>query len=370
MEPNRKIAAPASTPHKPAEGNLVVPQVIGAELSRHVADMDAILEDFDGARYISRQELAALRKAVAGARRIAKQSQQLSRLAGGRLRQSHERLSLQELVAQVLKESAKRLRREGVDVEPHLRMVEVIVDPGLLVSLLETAVDWAAARGQRIQVWLDMKNWPEHAVLLFKVRPAVTGGVTPEKLEAPVADNLDWYLLLQLAQAMGVLVEREVLGDQTMLSIEFPRTVRQLEGLTAVEVDGGEMGHSETRPLAGHRLLLVCNDDFLKHELQEVCDGMGVVLDSTPTTRQAVRFCELDPPHIIVIDEKLHDAQFDELRADLLDHNVNFPFVEIAQGTNVVEVASWMGDRMSRISRDAIKSQLPSILAMELAKVA
>ena len=44
---------------------------------------------------------------------------------------------------------------------------------------------------------------------------------------------------------------------------------------------------------------------------------------------------------------------FDELRQDLLDHNVNFPFIEIAQGSNIVEVASWMGDRMSRISRDA-----------------
>jgi hypothetical protein len=369
MDPPRKIATSAPAQRKLADSSLVVPQVIGAELSRHVADMEAILEDFDGARYISRQELAVLRKAVAGAGRIAKQSQQLSRLAGGRLRQSHERLSLQELVAQVLMDCAKRLRREGVEVEPHLRTVEVIVDPGLLVSLLETAVDWAAARGQRIQVWLDIKNWPEHAVLLFKVKPAVVAGNGPH-VEPPVADNLDWHLLLQLAQAMGVLIEREVVGDQTMLSIEFPRTVRQLEGLTAVEVETGEGFGGETRPLAGHRLLLVSNDDFLKRELQEVCDNMGVVLDTTPSTRQAVRFCELDAPHMIVIDEKLHDKQFDELRTDLLDHNVNFPFLEIAEGHNIVEVASWMGDRMSRISRDSLRAQLPSILAMELAKVA
>jgi hypothetical protein len=347
-----------------------VAAVIGAELSRHVAVMNGILEDFDGARYISRTELALLRKAVSGAERIAKGSQQLSRLAGGRLRQSHERLRLHELVAQVLTEGASRLRREGVDVEPHLRAVEVIVDPGLLMSLIEAAVDWSAARGQRIQVWLDIKNWPQHAVLLFKVRPLVTAGAEPPPLEAPVSDNLDWYLLMQLAQAMGVTVDREVVGDQTMLSIEFPRTVRQLEGLTAIEVDGGDGGHSETRPVAGHRLLLVSDDPGLKRELQEVCHHMGVVLDSTPTIRQAVRFCELDPPHLVVIDERLHDEQFDELRRDLLDHNVNFPFIEIAQGHNVVEVASWMGDRMSRISRDALRSQLASILVMELAKVA
>ena len=367
MEIPRRNGAAAAAPKKKSDPGLHVPAVIGAELSRHVATMEAVLEDFQGARYISRTELATLRSALVGAGRIARQSQQLSRLASGRLRQSHERLALQELVAQVLKESAKRLRALGVEVEPHLRTVEIIVDPGLLVSLLETAVDWAAARGQRIQVWLDIKNWPEHAVLLLKVKQTISAG---EQGPRDDEDCLDWFLLVQVAQAMGVMVEREVIGDQSMLTIEFPRTVRQLEGLTAIEVDVGDSMHSETRPLAGHRLLLISDDERLKRELLEVCDNMGVVLDSTPTTKQAVRFCELDPPHMVVIDEKLHDKRFDELRQDLLDHNVNFPFIEIAEGHNIVEVASWMGDRMSRISRDSLRGQLPSILAMELAKVA
>ena len=32
-------------------------------------------------------------------------------------------------------------------------------------------------------------------------------------------------------------------------------------------------------------------------------------------------------------------------------------------------MSSWMGDSMSRISRDSLKTQLPSILVMELSKV-
>jgi TusA-related sulfurtransferase len=367
MEPPRRLSTPAAAKKKPADVSMLLPAVIGGELSRCVAAMETVLQDFQGARYISRTELATLRTAIAGASRIARQAQQLSRLAGGRLRQSHERLSLQDLVAQVLKESARRLRAAGIEVEPHLRSVEIIVDPGLLVSLLETAVDWAAARGQRIQVWLEMKNWPEHALLILKVKQAISA---PAELQ-PTDDEecLDWFLLAQLAQAMGVLVEREKVGDQTNLTIEFPRTVRQLEGLTAIEVDVGEFMHSETRPLAGHRLLVITDDERVKRELHEVCQLLGVVLDSTPTTRQAVRFCELDTPHMVVIDERLHDKHFDELRQDLLAHNVNFPFLEIAEGHNIVEVASWMGDRMSRISRDSLRAQLPSILAMELAKV-
>ena len=63
------------------------------------------------------------------------------------------------------------------------------------------------------------------------------------------------------------------------------------------------------------------------------------------------------------------DDQFDMLREDLLRYDVNFPCIEIAAKPNVVEIASWEGDRMSRISLDALRTQLPSIMAMELAKV-
>jgi hypothetical protein len=60
---------------------------------------------------------------------------------------------------------------------------------------------------------------------------------------------------------------------------------------------------------------------------------------------------------------------FDELREDLLKSNSNFPFLEIAIESNTLEIAGWMTDSMARVSRDALRSQLPSILALELAKI-
>ena len=47
----------------------------------------------------------------------------------------------------------------------------------------------------------------------------------------------------------------------------------------------------------------------------------------------------------------------------------NYPFIEIASESNVLEMAGWMSDSMTRISRDGLRNQLAPILAMELAKV-
>lgn len=121
--------------------------------------------------------------------------------------------------------------------------------------------------------------------------------------------------------------------------------------------------------MAGHRLLLVSDDERLRLDIEAICENMGLMLDTSETIVQAIRFCEFDKPHMIVIDEKLRDDLFEQLREDLVRNDVNFPFVEIAKTSNTFEMANWMGGSMSRISQDALKAQLPSIFVMELARV-
>ena len=72
---------------------------------------------------------------------------------------------------------------------------------------------------------------------------------------------------------------------------------------------------------------------------------------------------------MIIIDERLHDAQLDELRSDLHKIDPNLPFLEIANASNTLEMASWMSGSMTRVSHDSLRSQLPSIMVFELAKV-
>ena len=375
MKLSKAAASPpapvAATAPAPAGLAPTLPGIIGAQLSQPVALMKDVLAQFRHTHTISRTQMVTLGEAVNAAHRIALQSQQISRLAGGRLRQSHERLSLHTLLQEVLDNKLNQAAHTGLQVRRKIKPVEVIVDPGLLWSLLEVAVDWAAEQGQRIQVSLDVKNWPEYGILMLKASQHIAVPANDEEAESP--DTLNWHLLQQIAQTMGLMVERVIAPDHTLVMLEFPRTVKQLEGLTAVEMNvGGDSSSfflSESKPLAGHRLLLVTADEGIRADVKDACDMLGLVMDTTPTSVQAIRFCEMDKPHMIVIDEKLHDHYFDELREDLVRSDINFPCVEISSASNTFEMSNWMGDSMSRISRDALRAQLSSILVMELAKV-
>src|SRR6478735_1566331 len=133
-------AGTAADAKSPRFDPALVPGVIGAELARHTGAIDGVLNAFRRTRSITRSQMGTLRTSTAAIQRISMYSQQLSRLAGGRLRQSHERVGLDEL-----------MRR----------------------TLAEVAVDCAARYGQVLNLWLKIKNWPEHGLLTLKSRAHV-----------------------------------------------------------------------------------------------------------------------------------------------------------------------------------------------------
>ena len=342
--------------------------VIGSELSAPLAAMQYVLHEFTRTRSINRSQITLLESSVEVARGVAMQSQQIARLAGGRLRQSHERLKLDELLRDALLKRSQIFHQRGIETYQNLKPVEVIVDAGLLSSLLDSAIDWAMSVGHRLVVTLEMKNWPEHGMLLIKASDSVGDGVSIDGHAE--SDNLTWYLFSEIAHAMGVSIERVISPHEVSLMVEFPRTVKRLEGLTAVEVEtGGDSMNSESKPLAGHRVLLITDDEKLRFDVSFVCRSMGLVADTVPNTSQGMRFCELDAPHLVIIDQRVRDHIFEELREDLRRTDPNFPFIEISSASNTLEMAGWMSDSMTRVSRDSLLSQLSPILVMEMAKV-
>ena len=345
--------------------------VIGSMLSDSLGTMQSVVDEVMANGEVTRAQVARLQQALDTTRGVAMQSQQIARLGGGRLRQSHEKLKLDELLRDALLERNKLFRQRGVELYHGLKQVEVIVDAGLLVCLIDAALEWALDMGRKLVITLEMKNWPEHGMLLIRASDRIAQGKPGGEPPDEAGNTLAWYLLVEAANAMGVSVDRITSAKESTLMIEFPRTVKRLEGLTAIEVDTGyDTLYGDSKPMAGHRLLIITNDDMLRHEITATARTMGLVSDFVLDSRQAVRFCELDPPHMIIIDERVRDAAFDELCEDLRRTDPNFPFIEIASESNVLEMAGWMSDSMTRLSRDSLRTQLGSILAMELAKVA
>ena len=338
----------------------------GAELAEPINTMHNIVQDFNQSRHMSHAQMAMLVSSVEAAMNITRQSQQIARLAEGRLRQSHERIRLDELLHQTLAEQSLALKARGIEIHRNIKPVEIIIDPGLLSSLVESALAWGCSQGKRVVVSLGIKNWPEHGML------AIKASNPPGSLAPPAeADTLAWQLLVLTAQVMGVTIEREITANgEAMLLMEFARTVKQFEGLTAVEMDasGDSSFHNGTKPMAGMRILLISSDSMVRAEVEEAGRLLGLLVDRVLSVEQAQRYVKLGMPHLIIIDEQLNDDSFGRLQNDITSTNPNLGFIEIADESNTFEISSWMSDSMTRVSRDVMRAQLPSVLTLELAR--
>ncbi len=343
-------------------------QAIGASLAPPVADLDALLRGLREQRTVAPAQLDALDAALRRIHTISLHSQQLARLADGHLRESHERLALHEAALDVLMQPNASWRRAGLGLRQQLRPVDVIVDAGLLVTLLEASFGWASQMGDKLLVKLGMKNWPEHGLLVVRaLRQEPPAGAPDDR----VPDNLAWHLIVHTARTMGVAVRRDVSPAYVQVSLEFPRTVNTLSGLPAqagerqVGPDTWQMSHG-AKAADGATALLVTNDQRLLREVKDICRRMRMNLEAAPNMADAIRQCKAALPALIVIDESLHDESFDALRAEVARQGLDLPAVEITSSNSGFELSTWDDTSISRVGRDAVTQHLQAAMTLAL----
>lgn len=364
-EPKQRIPAVVTTERK----DLALVGDIGLTLSDSVLVIQRVIEGLALNGPATPAQIAQLTFALDSVRTVARHSQQIARLGSGNLRQSHEKLKLDTLVSDTLQERAPLFRQLGVQVQHGIKPVEVMVDAGLLVCLLDAALEWALSMGRKLIITLEMKNWPEHGVLQIRASDKPPPEENSTTYGEETGNALTWALLAETAGAMGVLLDRRATADESVVTLEFARTVKRLEGLTAMDVDTGyDTLAGDTRSIAGHRVLVVARDDVLRTEIENTARLMGLTTDFVTDTRNAVKFCHLETPHMVIIDERARDDAFDELCKNLRLTDSNYPLIEIVNQPNVLETAAWMLESITRVSRASLRKQLGPILAMELAK--
>ena len=186
----------------------------------------------------------------------------------------------------------------------------------------------------------------------------------------PGEDTVGWYLLHEICQAMGLSIKWASSAVDTSLSIEFARTVKRLGGMSAVEMETGpESMYGESKPMAGKGLLVITDDARLQAEIRSICHGTGLVVDCVLNAQDGARFCELQLPNLVIIDQYMRNSVFDGLHEALRQTDPDFPFIEIASTANTLEMAGWTSDSPSRLSRDVLASHLAETIMMDLAKV-
>ena len=322
---------------------------------------------------IDRAGLRTLVDEIRHARQAGLVGQQLTRLASGRLRQSHERLRLADVLKDVLTQHARETEARGLLVQQVLQPSEVLVDPTLLFSLFEALLAWSLAHARAsIEFRSDVKSWPAHARVITRFACRLADerpDAATEATQRAALDTLSWRLLEQTAWAMGLPLDRRCDGPNVVVTLEFPRTINdQVEGVTAVELDQGFSPSVHPRSLAGHQVLVVASRRDVRAQVRDAIRNMGMIVDYVSSVDEARQFCRSGVPHAIVIESVLRGDRFNALRRECEGSGADVVFIEIIEEGHMFEISGFGGISMARVGRDAIAASLPSALLFELSR--
>jgi hypothetical protein len=346
-------------------------QAVGAEIGQPLTSALERIHAFTATGQIDRLEMRALRREVEAAREVGIKAQQIARLTSGRVRQAPEPLQLTEMLQGAVNHRSREIHARGILIKPKLRPVEVVVDASLLFGLLNTMVDWSLRHARStIELWVDVKSWPRHAVLSCRYAHSLAdepGHPDAQGLVAKGAlDSLTWRLIEETARVMGLPLQCHSEGQHTLLSVEFPHTSSDSEQILRLEQDQGFAPSSNHQPLAGNQVLVVASRRELRMQIKEAIKDMGLVIDLVSSVNQAVDFCTESLPHAIVFESALQGAKLRQLHAELRDEVPDMVFIEILEDGHRFETSGFDRSSMARVGRDALATALPSVLVYEL----
>ncbi len=377
-------ASAAAAQHEAAQ-ELVRWQGLLGQVGREVAEpLSAALErviTLTTTGRIEPQGLRALRDDIERARSAGMACQQMSRLAGGRIRQSHERIHLTHTVQSVLGQRTRELQAHGLSLSQAMLPIEVNADASMLFALLNLLVDWwlACARGP-IELRLDVGQWPAHARLQCTFDAHAPDIASPgEDVLLTRASTLRWHLLEQTARAMGLPCQRTVRAHQLHLLLSFPDTVRSsLAGLTQVPDPShtSDLGHTtgfgdslNSQPLCGSHVLLIADRKAQRQAVREALRHTGITLDVCASVQEAVSFCRNGLPHAIVFTSEVRGPLLTRLLHQVRAELPDFILVEVTPQGRTFDISSLQASGIARVGGEDLAHALPSALVYELSRL-
>jgi hypothetical protein len=372
------IARPSS-----ASGRRVVepldPQALIAQLGSEVATtLSSALERVNTLRSsgrIDRESLAALHAEIDLARRAGIMGQQVVRLGNGDVQLARERLDLTALTRDTLRERGREMDDRAIEVRQEFGAALVMSDATLLFSLLQTALDWAFEHTvSRIDMKIEIKNWPAHAVLSLRFahrRPdEVDSGAMPRAdAEASELNTMSWRLLQQTSAVLGLHLQRQDLPGKTELALEFPETLApRLEPEGTTDFEETVSPELAPPPLSGSHVLVLAARREVRNVVREALRPLALMVDFVSTVEEVQDQCAEAMPDALVYEASLGGQRFDRLRAELLRTAPRLAFVQIAEQGKAVQVLNQGGRQFTSVGRDAIIESLPDALKFELAR--
>jgi hypothetical protein len=342
------------------------PELVGNladQLTEGVSSLNNVADQLLAKGRISKIEHRALSVPADRIKQAGLNAQQILRFYSGRIRQSHEKVNMGGLVEGVLQERKAELGILGIALRRKLKPVEVLIDPTVAHTFVNAVLDWGLPFGTRIDLRMDLNNWPEHARLQMRV---ANDGVPPSSHVTP--DSLSWMLIRQIALVGGgIEIERSITDEGVSFTALFTRTVQAVDGMTAVDLS--DEHSSMFKSLSGTYVLTISPSLQIRADVRDALREIGIVSDSVVDFGQARDAIKARMPNLIVVDSEIKDEAFESFRRDLLREVFDFPFVEISPDDSSFDMSGFGEFSMAKVGRGNIREALGTAVMFELAKM-
>lgn len=333
------------------------------QLTEGVSAVNNVADQLLAKGRISKIEHRALTVPADRIKQAGLNAQQILRFYSGRIRQSHEKVNMGGLVEGVLQERKAELGILGIALRRKLKPVEVLIDPTVAHTFVNAVLDWGLPFGTRIDLRMDLNNWPEHARLQMRVS---NDGVPPSSHVMP--DSLSWMLIRQIALVGGgIEIERTITEEGVSFTALFTRTVQAVDGITAVDLS--DEHSSMFKSLSGTYVLTISPSLQIRADVRDALREIGIVSDSVVDFNQARDALKARMPNLIVVDSEIKDEAFEAFRRDLLREVFDFPFVEISPDDSSFDMSGFGEFSMAKVGRGNIREALGTAVMFELAKM-
>lgn len=363
--------SPVKAPFEPQEvqewsldarwGDLVVG--LADDMAHAVATLQNQLDSLLARERLSPIEHRALSAPVERLRHTSLTAQRIQRFHAGRIRQSHEKVPMADLVEALLEERRRDFAALAIELRRKCKPVEVLIDPTVAYAFVNAALDWAMPFGQRVDVRLDINTWPQHARLQVR---AFNEGMPPSSAAQP--DSLSWMLLREIAKASGgIEIERDVNQDGVALTVFFTRTVQSIDGLSTLDM--GDDPTTIFKSMQGVYVLTVSPSLRLRAEVRDALRELGITSDSVVDFAQAREALVHRTPNLIILDAEMRGDEFDDFQRSVLRDFLEMPFVEISPDSRSFDMSGFDEMSMAKVGRTNIRESLGTAVMFELAKV-
>lgn len=333
-------------------------QAVAPALADPLARASTIVQDLVQSGKITRMALHQLGDALADARRVAAQVEELAALEVAGPAGDAEPLRLDMQVSQALARQMPELRRHQVRLQPQdAQSAWVVANPQWLARLLDAAIAWCTRTQHDLAILIEASG--DMGTVLLRLR--LLAGDAPAA-PAPTHLALTWHSLQALARTSGVRVHWQETGTGGTLTLALERHMD-----TATESHPGDLVTSHDSlltsaavPLAHQRVLLITRHDEVRTEVEHVCASLGAVLDWVATGAAAMRQFAQARADIVLADARSSDASVVRLQQQLRQEAPDFPWITLAAEPRNAALTHWSDDGTMRLSN--LRSELASTL--------